>query len=317
MSHEIEQMAYIGQTPWHGLGNVLPANTDLNEWVVAAGLNWGVKLSDVYYYADPTALRRSQTRKVLYRDDTLEPISVVSDRYKPVQPIEILEFYRDLISVFGFQMETAGSLKNGAKVWALANTKQAHFVANQDEVKAYLLLATSYDGTLATTAQFTSVRVVCNNTLQMAVGETLNAVKIGHHQDFDAAAVKEDLGLTPEAFAAFTQAADALAKIRVDAVAAQRFYRNVLEVVEAPVTAPQIGNRNLADRFTETFNERRYIGSDLEATRGTAWGMVNVVTEYLDHVRRQSAEGWRLDSAWFGTGARIKQRTFTKALELA
>lgn len=314
--HLIEKMAYIGETPWHGLGENLPPGRSIEEWAVAAGLNWEARLSDVYYYAEPTALRKSSTRKVIFRSDTLEPLSVVSDSYKPVQPREVLEFYRSLISDFGFELETAGSLKGGQKVWALANTKNAHYVGNQDEVRAYLLFATSYDGTLATTVDFTTIRVVCSNTLQMAVNNAFSAIKISHNQSFKAEDVKAQLALTPEAFNLFTKAADALTRIRMDAAAARAFYGRVMDVVPEPVTAPQVANKNLAEAFTATFDEGRYIGSDLEAANGTAWGLVSVVTEYLDHVRRQTRVGGRLDSAWFGTGARIKQRTLKEALEL-
>ncbi len=317
MSHEIEQMAYLGEKPWHGLGNELIANQSIGAWQQAAGLNWDALLSDVFFYANPEALRKAQGSKILYRSDTLEPLSIVSNRYRPVQPGELLEFYRSLISDFGFELETAGSLKGGRKVWALANTKQAHYVGNQDEVRGYFLLATSYDGTFATTAQFTAVRVVCNNTLQISLNSTLDAIKIGHNQEFKPDEVKAQFNLTADAFAVFKTAADTLARIKVDSEAAMRFYRSVMDVGDWQNTAPQIANKNLAERFAETFVSGKYIGSDLETSNGTAWGLVNVVTEYLDHVRRQTSVGGRLDSAWFGTGARIKQRTYQQALELA
>ncbi|WP_414616819.1 DUF932 domain-containing protein, partial [Stenotrophomonas muris] len=92
----------------------------------------------------------------------------VSKRFKVVQPGEILEFYRDLTQHSGFELETAGVLKGGKKFWAMARTGQSTSLKGRDRVDGYLLLATACDGTLATTAQFTSVRVVCNNTLQIA-----------------------------------------------------------------------------------------------------------------------------------------------------
>jgi phage/plasmid-like protein (TIGR03299 family) len=318
MSHEIEQMAYIGATPWHGLGNELTAGADLDVWRKEAGLDWEVRASDVYYYAEPTQLRSSATRKVLYRSDTLEPLSVVSNRYKAVQPAEILEFYRDLVSDMGFEIETAGSLKGGLKVWALANTKNAHLLRAQDELKGYLLLATSYDASFATTAQFTGVRVVCNNTLQMSLNGESGAIKIGHREDFNEQEVKAQLGLSKETFDRFTGAAEALTRVGIDATKSHAFYRDLMQISrdDTLVKPREMTDKNLADAFTKNFTEGRYIGSDLEASRGTAWGLVNVVTEYLDHVRRQSVVGSRFDSAQFGRGAVIKNRAFKQALEL-
>ena len=97
-----------------------------------------------------------------------------------MQPHDVLGFYRDLVSVSGFELETAGVLKGGKKLWALARTGDEMMLSGMDQVKGYLLLATSCDGSLATTAQFTSIRVVCNNTLQMAVGDNLGAVRVPH-----------------------------------------------------------------------------------------------------------------------------------------
>lgn len=318
MAHEVEKMAYINETPWHGLGSKLIPGADIDAWRTAAGLNWDVNESEVFYYAQPTALRKAQTRKVLYRSDTLEPLSVVSNRYKPVQPREILEFYRELVSDMGFELETAGSLKGGLKVWALANTKNAAVLGAQDEVRGYLLLATSYDGTFATTAQFTSVRVVCNNTLRISLNNESGAVKIGHREEFNPIEVRAQLGLSNDTFERFRQSAEALTRIRIDSVKAKAFYQDVMKISRDDSLAKpnEMTDRRLADVFTTNFAENNYLGSDLEASNGTAWGLVNVVTEYLDHVRRQSAPGGRLDSAWFGRGAAIKDRTFKQALEL-
>jgi phage/plasmid-like protein (TIGR03299 family) len=321
MSHEVERMAYVGETPWHGLGEKLTGLETIEQWQVAAGLNWDVLENSVLYFTDPPgnlSLREATTRKVLFRSDTLEPLSVVSKVYKPVQPKEILEFYRDLVADLGFTIETAGSLKNGLKVWALAKTNESTFLAAQDEVRSYLLLATSYDGTFATTGQFENIRVVCNNTLQMALSKTLDAVKIGHREEFNPTEVKALLGLGGDAFATWRSAAEALTKIQVNAVKATGFYRDVMGVPtdNTAVLPRQLAAKNLADRLTETFVEGKYIGSDLESSNGTAWGLVNVTTEYLDHVRRQSKPGNRLNDAWFGNGAQIKQRAWERAVEL-
>lgn len=193
MSHLIETMSYVGQVPWYGLGNPLSAQQPLDVWQREAGMDWTIEHSDVLFEVagGDSLLRPYPDSKVLYRSDTLAPLSVVSKRYKVVQPQDVLHFYNDLVSAGGFELETAGVQKGGRRLWALARTGQETVLKGDDRVKAYLLLATSCDGTLCTTAQFTSERVV----LQMAVGERSSAVKVPHSTVFDPRQVKEALGI--------------------------------------------------------------------------------------------------------------------------
>jgi len=163
-SNDRENMAYIGKVPWHGLGNAMQDGMDVDQWRVEAGLDWAVNRSSVKYAGDDGVTYEIPDQHVLYRDDTKANFGVVSDRYKIVQPAEVIEFYRDLTETYGFEMETAGSLDGGKRIWALARTGKSMRVKGQDQVDGYLLLATSYDRSIATRAAFTSVRVVCNNT---------------------------------------------------------------------------------------------------------------------------------------------------------
>ena len=127
----------------------------------------------------------------------IDVMEVVGNRFKVVQPEEILEFYRDLTEVSGFELETAGVLKGGRKMWALARTGQSGMLKGNDQTNAYVLLATACDGTMATTAQFTSIRVVCNNTLAVALkGSTANVVKVKHTTAFDADLEKKQPGIS-------------------------------------------------------------------------------------------------------------------------
>src|SRR3990167_8361757 len=176
MAHLIETMAYAGATPWHGLGNNLPKKQPIEIWQREAGMDWQILESPVHFKADSIghlgSIHSYPEQKVLYRSDTKSPLSVVSKRYHTVQPREVLEFYRDLTEVSGYELETAGILKGGRKFWALARTGQGAALKGNDQVNGYLLLATSCDGTLATTATPTTVRVVCNNTLTIALDGT-------------------------------------------------------------------------------------------------------------------------------------------------
>ncbi len=149
--HLVSSMAYVGDIPWHGLGNPLAANQPLEVWARQAGMDWRIEEAEVRFVSGMAgttlgSIHAFPEQKVLYRSDTKAPLSVVSSRYNVVQPETILEFYRDLTEVGGFELETAGVLKDGKKLWALARTGQNATLKGRDRVNAYLLLATACDG---------------------------------------------------------------------------------------------------------------------------------------------------------------------------
>jgi phage/plasmid-like protein (TIGR03299 family) len=184
MAHLVQSMAFTGETPWHQLGNQLPPKQSLDVWAQQAGMDWNICETPVRYMTEQAGSLGSilsfDDQKVLYRSDTKAPLSVVSGRYQVVQPKAVLEFYRDLTEISGFELETAGVLKEGKKFWALASTGKESTLKGNDVVKGYILLATSCDGTLATTATPTTIRVVCNNTLTIALNGASSAIKVPH-----------------------------------------------------------------------------------------------------------------------------------------
>ncbi len=315
MAHLVESMAYVNETPWHGLGNRLSEKQPLEVWLEQAGMNWEVKETPVLYQADIPGFnfRTNEEAKVLYRSDSLEALSVVSNRYKVVQPREVLEFYRDLTEVGGFELETAGVLKGGRKLWALAKTGQEVFLKGGDQVKGYLLLATACDGTLATTAQFTSVRVVCNNTLSMAVNDATGAVKVPHSTTFDPVAVKRELNLGVTAWDEFITQMKALSNRKIHRIEAMNYLVNVLGDAELPLSKQP--NEKAITSVFGLFNGQGK-GATMDSANDTAWGLLNAVTEYVDHHKRARSTDNRLNSAWFGQGAAIKENALKEALAL-
>jgi len=320
MAHQVQQMAYVGDTPWHGLGNPLESGQPLEVWAEQAGMNWEILESPVHYSAgEAGGLSQILTfpeHKVLFRSDSREPLSVVGQRYKVVQPREILEFYRDLTEKSGFELETAGVLKGGRKLWALAKTGQQGTLSGGDRTEGYVLLATACDGSLATTAQFTSVRVVCNNTLAVSLDNAQQAVKVRHSTTFDAEAVKKQLGISVSAWDEFMYRLKALSERRVTDKEAERFFRDVFSE-RAPADAPEAMKTNeKAMARAQSLFDGDGRGSELAASRNTAYGLVNAVTEFVDHERRARSADYRLDSAWFGKGATLKQKALEQATAL-
>jgi phage/plasmid-like protein (TIGR03299 family) len=204
-------------------------------------------------------------------------------------------------------------LKGGKKFWALARTGQTGTVKGKDVNNAYVLLATACDGTLATTAQFTNIRVVCNNTLAIALNGQTNAVKVLHSTSFDAQAVKRQLGITVSAWDDFMYRLKTLASRKVSNEEAQRFFAQVFTEAR-PQSASYTNEKAMAK--AQSLFEGAGRGATLTSAKGTAYGLLNAVTEFVDHERRARSVGYRLDSAWFGQGATLKQRALDQSLLL-
>jgi len=310
MAHLVESMAFRNAAPWHGLGNQLTENQPLEVWLKEAGMEWSIREAPVQFEAAEMQ-HLFGSHKVLYRSDTFAPLSVVSRRYQVVQPSEVLEFFRDLVAAAGYELETAGVLKGGRKLWALARTGQEAALRGGDVVKGYLLLATACDGTLATTAQFTSVRVVCSNTLAIAVGDSSGAVRVPHSTAFNPDAVKRALGVGVSAFQEFMYRMHHLAERKVTAGEAEAFARETFALPTYSETAAEAASDAVLSLF-----HGKAIGASLESANDTAFGLLNAATEWVDHHRRARSPSNRLDSAWFGQGAVIKQRALDAALQL-
>ncbi|MHA3091012.1 DUF932 domain-containing protein [Acinetobacter brisouii] len=348
MAHLIENMAYVGATPWHGLGNQLTQNQPIEVWAQQAGMDWRIESSNVSYMAQnergQSLILPFEEQRVLYRSDTHAPLSVVSQRYQEVQPLEILEFYRDLTEQAGFELETAGVLKGGKKFWALAKTGQTSMLKGKDVSNGYILLATACDGTLATTAQFTSIRVVCNNTLAIALkGQSSSAgvVKVPHSTKFDAEKVKQQLGISVRAWDEHMYEMKQLSQRKVSQAEAAayfdavfnntslsiadqddsiiQFYRNVASQTQSNATSKAENktepNGRALSKVMSMFNGQGR-GAELSSAKDTAYGLLCSITEFADHERRAMSQDHRLDSAWFGAGAALKQRGLEQALHL-
>ena len=344
MSHELDftkgvaAIAYTGETPWHGYGQLLNGDETLEQWIRAAGMDYTVKESPIFHNrwitneAKGSSIKRLAAqsflsfkevpkKKILTRSDTDGVLGIVSNGYKVVQPAEVMEFFRDLVADQGFKIHTAGVLSDGNRVWALAETGHEFAVKGQDRLGGYLLLATSYDGKFATTAQFTSIRVVCNNTLSWSLNQGDNQsqgiVRVPHMADFKSDAVKSELGLLGDigtaGWSAFQDNVIKLSDVTITKRAAIEFFLELLGVTEEDAAeGKQLINTKKLLSFYESGP-----GSDFVSAKNTTWGLVNAVSYFTDHGRRAHNNGTRFNSAAFGSGAQLKAKAFDKALELA
>lgn len=325
-------MAYRGETPWHGLGETILPQDSIDDIRLKGGLDFDVIKTPVWYSVpmdsdkparagSGTGVATSKDKCVLYRSDTGIDLSVVSNKYQVVQPKQIIEFYRELVDRFGYRIETVGVLRGGRKVWALANTEAAFNLRGEDKVKGYLLLATSYDGSMATQARFTSIRVVCANTLGFATENGKADVSIAHSSKFDPDSVKEQLRIG-EAWDRFQQQATTMASFAMDKDQITRFMLDVYmgldtdEKIAATHGDEKVENqvKKVIERLTKALFESP--GAQLASARGTLWGALNAVTFDVDHQLPSKSTDTRLDKAWFGLGNQLKNRALNKALAL-
>lgn len=317
MSNDRANIAYSGTVPWHGLGERVDPNTGIEEWRKAAGLNWEVESKVAHFSPDGKSMVAFPGRNVLHRSDTNAPLGIVGDNYHIVQPEEILEFYRDLMDRHDFKIEVAGALQGGKRVWALANTGQAFSLGKTDLINRYVLLATSYDTTMATTAMHTSVRVVCQNTLSFAVNNDSPRITVPHSVKFDAAATKVDLGLA-EPWEYFQERVREMSKFKVSEEDAVRFFVRTYYGTDIEDEDSQsgidIGDNSVINRIGTMLDLYENAPGQLESSaNGTLWGLVNAVTYNQDHVSRARSTDNRLNSAWFGNGQKIKQAAWDTA----
>ena len=184
MAHMIEeidgvaQMAYAGETPWHGLGKQVSNNLTPIEMLDAAGLNWTV--SKIPAFADIAGEKVAIGHSALVRSLDNKMLDVVSNDWNPVQNLEAFEFFNEFVNAGDMEMHTAGSLKNGQIVWGLAKIKESFELFKGDTVESYLLFSNFHKYGFSTDVRFTPVRVVCNNTLTLSLNSQVERmVKIG------------------------------------------------------------------------------------------------------------------------------------------
>lgn len=327
------EMAYLESdgAAWHGLGTALKDDATREEWGQATNMdNWQIKESPVLFYEpDSHQVLPFTKEKILYRSDNLFPLSSVGANYVIVQPNEVLDFYNNLVEALGFKLCTAGVLFNGRKYWAQAYTGKLLEVGNGDNIREKILLSTSCDGSLATTAQRATERVVCANTLRIALDEKGTKYKVTHAVKFDAEQAKTALGMDPILFTQWVEIAQKMAQIPMGEPETLDYFGRAFDIYEdTDETKNQNELEDLQARLAllekntavqtcfDLFNGLG-LGSQLLTAKGTLWGALNAVTEYVDHRRKTRTADARIDSAYFGQFAKVKDRAWDEAVLMA
>lgn len=317
MAANIETMAYTGTTPWHGLGNRVSNDLTPDEMAVAAGIDWTVSVRPVTTRTSDGKFLPIKGFKAIVRDSDDRVFGHCGPRYVPVQNSEALDFFSKFVEAGNMRMETAGALDNGKLVWGLANINESFELVSGDKVEGYVLIYNPHVFGKSMQIMFTPIRVVCMNTLMMALDSKVgNVFNHRHNKKFgeDVRELAEEaLGLSSSRMEEFKETSEILLNTKVTDDLFNKFMARVF------VPKAEVGGIIDTNEFNRTVRKV----SDLVETQpgaefgaGTLWQLFNATTYYYDHEYGRTDDS-RLTAAWFGQSARIKQKALTVARDLA
>lgn len=313
MAHMIETMAYAGETPWHGLGVQVPSDLSPAQMLEKAGLDWTVQ--KVPAFANIDGAQTNVGWSALVRSSDSEMLSVVSNDWNPVQNHEAFEFFHEYCAAGDMEMHTAGSLRDGQIVWVLAKIKDSFELFKGDTVESYLLFTNPHKFGQSIDVRFTPIRVVCNNTLTLSLSQNADRmVKKSHRTEFDAALVKEQLGIATDKLAKYKEMAAFLGSKRYTGESLKDYFNKIFPVLAYnKEKGPQ--RKDLSKSATRALE---IIGTQPGAqyAEGSWWQAFNAVTYLTDHEIGKTADS-RLQSAWFGANKNLKLKALETAVEFA
>lgn len=315
MTHNVETMAYAGEVPWHGLG--VPVSNDLTpvQMMEKAGLNWTVDQIDSYVTVGDKQIPTGM--KSLVRSSDNKVLTNIGQVWNPVQNEDAFNFFSEYVMKGDMEMHTAGSLKGGQLVWALAKVKESFDLFGGDTVESYLLFSNPHKYGFSIDVRFTPIRVVCNNTLSLSLeAKAERSVKVGHRTEFNASEVKKALGIASAKLHEYKDMAQFLGSKRYNIDNLVEYYNTVF-----PRTADKrVQNQELS---VETLSKNAKAAFDAieqqpgaKFAEGSWWQAFNSVTYVTDHIQGRNADN-RLYSSWFG-GNQVRKRDALKtALQFA
>lgn len=330
MGHNIAQTkngkwmtAWTGDTPWHHLGQQSEGLMTATEALAAAHLDWEVtKLPLEYKGSDDLYDVIPDTYGVFRVDEDGEYIpltrsTAVGRVWKPFQNVEAFSFLDDLTNTLEAKIEVCGALGNGEKVWVLAKLPESIVIDNADVVDQYILIVNSHDGSGSVKIFLTPVRVVCNNTLTLALSKRSGGYNIRHtgklHGRVDEA--REALGMINKDFYEWGEQAASLLDIDLTEHQMEMYFIDALDLTHNKEGNLTTRSQNLLNTVKSNLNNTT---NKVGSMAGTAWAAYNALTEAIDHQFTKLANGEksqkRMESALFGTFARKKGKAFELAL---
>ncbi len=308
----VENMMFVGQTPWHGLGNQVEEGVNVSDAMTAAGLDWEVGLKDLQTVDGVPVNHRATYRKT---DGSI--LGVVGPRYTPLQNKDAFDWFQPFLDAGECSIHTAGSLHLGQKVWVLAqlNRDNSEIVAN-DEVCKFILLSNSHDGSTAIRVGYTPIRVVCVNTLAFAHNHTNSKlIRIRHTRSSqkNLEQVRDIMDNINAEFEATAEQYRFLASKSFNQKDVERYVKVVLGLEKSADEDIKTRTRNIMDDILARIEGPKQTATNV---RGTWWAAYNGFNEYLNYGKGRTTDN-RLDSLWFGQNANDNVKALNSAIEFA
>lgn len=316
MPANVETMMYVGDRPWHGLGTYVESELTSEKAIVAAGLDWTVKLSPVCASLTGHYSPDSEDFKAVVRMSDERILGVVGGRYHPVQNKQAFDFFDSVVGQGLAMYHTAGSLADGSRIWLCAKLPQDMVLANGEKIEKFLIFTNTHNGTSPVRMLFSPIRPVCQNTLNMALKQGMGeGISIRHTASIDAKIqeAQKALGLAVNYYKEFETVANQMMITPFTETQMAKVIANMFPVDDgAPIPTRTKNNR---DTVMDLF---KGAAKGSATILNTQWQAVQATSEYADHHRSTRAVGGtseaeaRLSSIWFGSSAALKAQAFAE-----
>jgi len=315
MTANVESMMYYKEKPWHGLGNELDNPATSSEAIIAAGMDWEVEAQNIVTESGILLPKK----KAIIRKDNNVPLGVVGLKFQFLQNKESFSFFDGVVGQSKAIYHTAGVIGKGEKIWILAKLPKNMYIAKDDEVEEYLLLVNSHDGKGSIRMFFTPIRVVCQNTLNIALSDGIkqgaSIRHVGKIMD-KITDVQEILRMSHKFYTDFEQGSKFLASKQVNSKEVEKFIKTCFS--DYDTEAKKV--KNMMEKVEENFETE---GKVLPTIAGTYWALFNGYTGYIDHGRATKGKDEydrksnHLNSIWFDSSVKLKQRAWDAAVNIA
>lgn len=308
------EMFYTGQRPWYGLGTKLENPATSQEAIIAASMDWNIEKIPV----QTTTGIQIKDQFAIVRSDNSYPLGIVGKQYKMLQNVEAFDFFDSVVGSKKAIYHTAGTLAGGKRIWILAKLPKPMIIAKKDEVEKFILLTAAHDGKGSLKMLKTPVRVVCQNTLNMALKNFDENISIRHTKNMSekVTAAQKAFSIMEENYNQFEAASNMLASIQIDGKIFLTFLNNVFPIDKKAGKVTVEHTKEKKEKVTELFENGK--GNNEPKTKRTLWTAVNAVAEYGDHFQKTKHHSpeTKLHSTWFGTSTDIKQKAWDMAIKL-
>ena len=277
MAANVETMFSVREKPWHGLGKVVMEAPTSKEALQLAGLDWKVVQEPIYTGFHDVV----EGYKANVRDSDRKVLGVVSDRYKVVQNEDAFSFTDELLGK-GVRYETAGSLQEGKKVWLLARLPREYIIAGE-RISPYLVFSNTHDGSGSVKVAITPVRVLCNNTLNLALStasRSFSMIHTGNIQDKIQEA-RDTLFMAEHYMDCLGAEFEELRKQKVSDAQVKEYMEILLPMEK---DASEIQSKNILC-LREDMKKRYYDAPDLQKVGNNAYRFINAVSDFATHAK--------------------------------